>query len=138
MVQLVPASLSAGVSWRSPAAELLLDRARREMARAEAADEPAERFRHAHLCAIRAASAVIAARQPPSARRRPRSVWELTAAAAPELRAWAAYFASGAPLRAAVEAGRAPLVANDQADHVLSMARLFLDVVEGSSADRAS
>jgi hypothetical protein len=41
-------------------------------------------------------------------------------------------------LRAAVESGREPAVSAEQAEHVLSMAELFLEVIEGLPAARAS
>lgn len=128
----------AGVSWTSPAVQDLLWRARRELAAAEAAGEPAERFRHAHLAALRAASAVVEVRSAGRVRRRPQPVWDLLAAAAPELSAWAAYFRGGSAVRAAIEAGREPALEPGQADHLLSMAGLFLDELDGGPLARAS
>jgi hypothetical protein len=123
---------------RSPAVRDLLVRAGGELERAERASEPAARFLHAHLGALRAASAVVAARGLPSTRRRPVPVWDLLAAAAPELGAWAAYFRGGAGVRAALEAGREVALSGAEADHVLDMARTFLEVVLDASLARAS
>lgn len=116
--------------WLPPAAEQLLARARGELRAASAAAEPAERFRRAHLAALRVGAAILEVRPARTGRHRPAAVWDLVARAAPELGAWVAYFAAGAAIRAAVEAGRDPGVTAEQADHVLSMAGLFLDLVE--------
>ena len=76
------------------------------LAEAAATADPGERFRLAHLSALRTAAAVSAQRgRPASARRRLMSVWVLLERVAPEHADWAAYFAAGAPIRAAVEAG---------------------------------
>jgi len=48
------------------------------------------------------------------------------------------YFAAGADLRAALESGRRSEVSPGQADHVLSMARMFLGAVQDPSLARAS
>jgi hypothetical protein len=115
---------------RSPAALALLARARRELTDAEVATDPTQRFQHAHLAALRTAAAVLEMHPKPAPRGRLRTVWELTARAAPELSAWTAYFAAGASLRAAVESGRESAVSLVQADHLLSMAGMFLETVE--------
>jgi hypothetical protein len=128
----------AEVSWFSPAVRELLARARRELGEAAMAPEPAERFRHAHLAALRAASAVVAARGRPGTRRRPQPVWDLLAVAEPDMAAWAAYFRGSSSVRAAVEAGRAAWVGPAQADHLLGAAGTFLDEVEGDVLVRAS
>lgn len=104
---------------------------------AEAAGDPAERFRLAHLGALRAAASLLEGRRT-AARRGPRSAWELVERERPELRPWTAYFASGARLRAAVEAGRDVDISAEQAEHVLSMAHLFLEVVGELPMARAS
>src|ERR1700748_3963850 len=67
--------------------------------RAEAADEsaPGARYVTAHLAALRAAAAVVAARGEPRPRRRkPYSVWELLPPAQPAPAVGAASFAAGA------------------------------------------
>jgi predicted ArsR family transcriptional regulator len=120
------------------AVDQILSRAKSELLLAEAAIDPGERFRRAHLAALRAAAAVLERRALRPVRGRPRSVWELLQRDAPELQRWAAFFASGARLRAAVESGRDPGVTPEQADHLVTMARRFLDVVEERPAAHAS
>lgn len=107
----------------------LLARADAELLAAQFSSEPGERFVHAHLAALRAAAAVIAVRGRPLGRRAPRAAWEMLAVVAPELEAWSAYFASGAALRRAVEAGRLDAVDAARAESVLCSAEDFLDEV---------
>lgn len=124
--------------WPPPAAQQLLVRAAAELAAARSEPDPAQRFVRAHLAALRAGAAVLAGRANAMPRGRPRAVWELVRREFPELGAWTAYFASGAALRAAVESGREPEISTVQADHVLTMAELFIEVIEGLPAARAS
>lgn len=126
-----------GPSWSAAARELLM-RAHLELDRAERSADPAERFRHAHLAALRTAAAVVAGHPPVRGRGRPPSVWHLADRVAPELGAWTAYFAAGAPTRAAIEAGRDIGLAPSDADEVVSSARRFLHVVENAHLARAS
>lgn len=115
----------------SPA--VLLAQARRVLAEAETQRDAGERFRLAHLAALRTGAAVVAERgRPASARRRLISVWALIDAVAPEWREWAALFAAGAPLRAAVEAGAVHAVSQRQADDQVRDAASFLRLVESS------
>ena len=101
-------------------------------------DEAAEtrtdglRYAIAHLAALRAAAAVLAARATPSPGRRNRltSVWALLVMVAPELREWAAFFAAGASKRAAAEAGIPRVVSPREADDLLRAAEQFTAVVE--------
>jgi SAV_6107-like HEPN len=117
---------------RSPAE--LLEIARRGLA--EAAQTPSDGLRYAtaHLAALRAAAAVLAARARPGPRRRNRltSVWALLAVIAPELGEWAAFFAAGASKRAAAEAGIPRAVTAREADDLTRAAGLFLEVVAGT------
>jgi hypothetical protein len=114
-------------------AAALLGQARSVLAEAERHSEADERFRLAHLAALRMAAAVVAERgRPASSRRRLISVWVLLGAVAPELGEWAALFAAGAPLRAAVEAGAQHAVSQRQADDQLRDAAAFLRLVESS------
>lgn len=109
----------------------LLDRARGVLAEAGAADSVDERFRLAHLAALRVAAAVLAARGRPAAtRRRLISAWVLIESVAPELGDWAGYFAAGAASRAAIEAGASHVVSVREADDQLRTAWAFLEVVE--------
>lgn len=122
-------------TFPSPAGSvaMLLGQARSALADAQRQAEAGERFRLAHLAALRGAAAVIAQRgRPASTRRRLLSVWVLLDAVAPELREWAALFAAGAPLRAAVEAGALHPVSQRQADDQVRDAAAFLDLVESS------
>lgn len=113
------------------AAVELLDRAARGLARAELAGTPGERYVAAHLAALRCAAAVLAVRGRPS-RRGPRSVWEVLPRVAPELGEWAAFFASTASRRAAVEAGRGETVTAREADDLLRDAGAFAVLVAGT------
>ena len=111
----------------------LLAHARIVLAEAAMADDPGERFRLAHLAALRVAAALFAERgRPARTRRRLINAWELVCTVAPEFAEWAAYFAVGAPVRAAVEAGATTAVGQRGADDQLRAAQEFLTLVEGS------
>ena len=116
-----------------PAAAVgLLDQARRGLIEAAAATDPRERYATAHLAALRAAAAVLAARtRPEGNRRRPRSAWVLLGEVAPELGEWATFFAAGAAKRAAAEAGLSRAVTEREADDLVRDVEAFLGVVEG-------
>ncbi|MBE7187383.1 SAV_6107 family HEPN domain-containing protein [Jatrophihabitans endophyticus] len=118
----------------APASALgLLAHARRVLTEAEAATDAGERFRLAHLSALRTAAAVSAQRgRPASARKRLMNVWVLLERVAPEHASWAAYFAAGATVRAAIEAGAVSAVTPRAADDQLRAAAEFLALVEGS------
>ena len=79
--------------------------ARRSMTEATLATSPESRYSAAHLCALRAAAAVLAARSTSTGRQRVRSVWVLLPQVAPEFAEWAEFFAAGARKRASAEAG---------------------------------
>jgi hypothetical protein len=118
---------------RSP--EDLLALSRRGLIEAGETRPPGLRYALAHLAALRAAAAVLAARARPAApgRRRggrPVSVWALLAMVAPDLGEWAAFFAAGAAKRAAAEAGIPRVVTTREADDMLRDAERFLAVVE--------
>ena len=94
-----------------------------------------ERYAHAHVSALRATAALLAARaQPvPAARRgRQKNAWVLLAEVAPELGEWAAFFAAGADKRAAAEAGSRRAVTEREADDLVRDADRFLALVETS------
>jgi HEPN superfamily protein len=99
----------------------------------EAAQTQADglRFATAHLAALRAAAAVLAARARPEPRRRNRltSVWALLTTVAPELGEWASFFAAGAAKRAAAEAGIPRAVSAREADDLIRAAEQFVEVV---------
>src|SRR5579863_9374462 len=94
----------------------------------EAADEtsPGARYVTAHLAALRAAAAVVAARgEPKTRRRKPHSVWDLLPQVEP-----AAYVAAGAGKRAAAEAGLPRAASAREADDLLRDAETFLSLAE--------
>lgn len=128
-------SAAPGLSGRT--AELL-ERADAELVAAQFSSEPWEQFTHAHLAALRAGAAVLAERQPLSARRGPRTVWELLDRVAPEMSRWSGYFAAGAGLRAAVDAGRFDAVSAERAEQVLCHAEDFLDLVRAELESAAA
>ncbi|WP_229400227.1 SAV_6107 family HEPN domain-containing protein [Micromonospora okii] len=92
------------------------------------------RYATAHLAALRAAAALLAARARPAPTRRHRitSVWVLLSTVAPELDEWAAFFAAAAGKRAAAEAGIPRVVSAREADDLLRAAEQFVAVVETS------
>ncbi len=117
----------------APAALDMLESARRGLAHAAVESSPAARYVAAHLAALRAAAAIVAARlEPGSAPRRkaPRSVWELLPRVEPALAEWAAFFAAGAGKRAAAEAGLPQAVSAREADDLLRDAETFLSLAE--------
>jgi hypothetical protein len=116
----------------STAARMLLERSRAGLLLALEAHSPAERYVAAHLAALRAAAAVLAARSRPGGRGGPRSVWEVLPRIAPEMGEWAAFFASTASRRAAIEAGRTDVVGARDADDLLRDAESFHHLVESA------
>jgi hypothetical protein len=92
------------------------------------------RYACAHVAALRAAAALLAARARPAAprRRQQRNAWVLLAEVAPELEEWARFFAAGAAKRAAAEAGSTRAVTEREADDLVRDADRFLGVVESS------
>jgi hypothetical protein len=113
------------------AAAQLLDQAHRGLDEATGYADPRRRYATAHLGALRAAAAVLAARtRPEPARRRPRSAWVLLGQVAPELGEWATFFAAGATKRAAAEAGLTHAVTEREADDLVRDVGTFLAVVE--------
>lgn len=116
----------------------LLARSDAELVAAQFAPESWERFVHAHLAALRAAAAVVAAHGRPSGRRAPRNVWDMISAVAPELSGWAARFAAGARTRTAIEAGRFDAVTTEMAESLLCDAEDFVDEVRALLSDGAA
>jgi hypothetical protein len=93
------------------------------------------RYAQAHVAALRATAALLAARATPMAgQRRGRSsqknAWVLLAEVAPELTEWATFFSAGAAKRAAAEAGSRRAVTEREADDLVRDADRFLGVVE--------
>ncbi|WP_053912598.1 SAV_6107 family HEPN domain-containing protein [Streptomyces sp. TP-A0875] len=117
-----------------PAALDLLAQSRSGLAEAAFLDPPNERYATAHLAALRAAAAVLAARgrpeTTPRARARIRSAWEVVPEIAPELTEWCALFAAGAGRRARAEAGIRGAADARAADDLVRDAGMFLRLVE--------
>ena len=116
---------------RTPAQ--LLATARGGLAEAAQTRADGQRYATAHMAALRAAAAVLAARARPAApqrRSRVTSVWSLLVLVAPEFTEWASYFALGASKRAAAEAGIPRVVSPREADDLLRAAEQFVAVVE--------
>ncbi|WP_148614893.1 SAV_6107 family HEPN domain-containing protein [Nocardioides rubriscoriae] len=111
-----------------------LARSAESLSEAIAATEVTTRYACAHVAALRAAAALLAARAKPApARRRPqKNAWVLLAEVAPELSEWATFFAAGAGKRAAAEAGSTRSVTEREADDLVRDADRFLAVVEQS------
>jgi hypothetical protein len=118
---------------RTPAQLLAI--ARQGLAEAALTRPDGLRYAAAHLAALRAAAAVLAARARPAAptrRSKVTSVWSLLVLVAPEFADWAGYFALGATKRAAAEAGIPRVVSPREADDLLRAAEQFVAVVESS------
>lgn len=109
----------------------LLDRARGGLLAACHSATAPERYTQAHLAALRAGAALLAARTVPSRRARPRSVWEVLPTVAPELTEWAVFFADSGRRRLALERGVDCVTARDADDLVRSSER-FLELVRAA------
>jgi SAV_6107-like HEPN len=108
----------------------LLSQAERGLAEAVADPDAAQRFAQSYLAALRAAAALLALRGlPHRAKSRPMSVWTLLASVAPEMREWAAFFASCSATRASVQAGITRAVTDRSADDLVRQAGQFVDLV---------
>ncbi len=91
------------------------------------------RYACAHVAALRAAAALLAARARPAVRRgRQKNAWVLLIEIAPELSEWARFFAAGAGKRAAAEAGSTRAVTEREADDLVRDADRFLAVIESA------
>jgi hypothetical protein len=113
-----------------------LARAAESLHEAVVARDVPTRYACAHVAALRAAAALLAARARPTGssgrRRSQKNAWVLLAEIAPELAEWATFFAAGAAKRAAAEAGSARAVTEREADDLVRDADRFLAVVEQS------
>lgn len=114
---------------RRQAAADLLDRADAELLAAQLATDPAERFGHAHMAALRVSGAVLAVLGTPPPRGRTRSAWERLSTASDDFVPWASFFASGAHLRASIDAGRFDAVDEAGAARWVAAAEDFRDEV---------
>lgn len=112
-----------------------LQRAAISLHEAMTAREASLRYACAHVAALRATAALIAARATPtgtSRRGRQKNAWVLLAEVAPELGEWATFFAGGAAKRAAAEAGSTRAVSEREADDLVRDADRYLGLVEES------
>src|SRR5687767_2100561 len=110
-----------------------LERAAESLREAITTTDVPARYAHAHVSALRAAAALLAARaHPDPRRRRQKNAWVLLADVAPELSEWATFFAAGASKRAAAEAGSRRAVTAREADDLVRDADRFLAVIEQS------
>jgi hypothetical protein len=93
-----------------------------------------QRYALAHVSALRATAALLAARAWPTSvqRRRQKNAWVHLAEIAPELSEWASFFSAGAAKRAAAEAGSRRAVTEREADDLVRDADRFLALVESS------
>lgn len=127
-----------GHPFEVPAAShAYLARAATSLREAITTTEVPQRYAQAHVAALRATAALLAARATPltaRSRRRPaqKNAWVLLAEVAPELAEWAAFFSAGAAKRAAAEAGSQRAVTEREADDLVRDADRFLGVVEES------
>lgn len=128
-VRELPAIPAYAFPHRTPVQLLAL--ARRGLAEAAEHRADGSRYAEAHLAALRAAAAVLAARARPAPGRRGKvtNVWTLLTLIAPELREWAEFFAASATKRAAAEAGIPRVVTTREADDLLRAATSFVTVV---------
>jgi hypothetical protein len=111
-----------------------LERAASSLREAVTSTDIGMRYAHAHVAALRATAALLAARaRPTSGRRRAqRNAWVLLAQVAPEFTEWAMFFSAGAAKRAAAEAGSRRAVTEREADDLVRDADRFLGLVEES------
>jgi hypothetical protein len=129
---------TAGASFDLPAATFAyLERAATSLREAITTTDSGMRYAHAHVAALRATAALLAARARPTAGasrrgRAQRNAWVLLADVAPEFAEWADFFAAGAAKRAAAEAGSRRAVTEREADDLVRDADRFLGLVEES------
>ena len=127
-------SQGAGPQTTPPSASTvldLLDRSRAGLVQACRSQSAAQRYTEAHLAALRAAAAHVAARTPVSGRSRPRSVGEVLPGLAPELQEWAVFFASSGRRRLTLERGTA-MVSPREADDLVRQCETFVELVRGA------
>src|SRR5918911_324322 len=119
-----------------PATHAYLARSAASLQEAMTTSEVPLRYACAHVAALRATAALLAARATPTLTprrgRQQKNAWVLLAEVAPELSEWASFFAAGAAKRAAAEAGSTRAVSEREADDLLRDADRFLGVVEQS------
>ena len=117
----------------APSALAFLKAARRELEAGKRDSSAANRYLAAHLAALRAAAAILAARPDPRARRkRPRNVWKALPQVEPAFGAWAARFTAGATKRRAAEAQLPRAVSRREANKLLRDAETFVSCAESA------
>lgn len=131
----LPADRTVGAALLPATTLSYLMRATESLSEAVAARDVPSRYACAHVAALRAAAALLAARARPAvarpgARRAQKNAWVLLADLAPELEEWAIYFSAGAAKRAAAEAGSTRAVSEREADDLVREADRFLAIVE--------
>lgn len=126
--------LHGGRGLLPDAALVCLQRSAETLREAMTTTDVPRRYALAHVAALRAAAAVLAARARPASGRgaRQRNAWVLLAGVAPELGEWATFFAAGATKRAAAEAGSRHAVTAREADDLVRDADRFLAAVEAA------
>ncbi len=131
---IVPRSRCGGPAHHPAAVRNLFDQALQGLVDAEYAAHPVDRYAQAHLAALRAAAAVLAARARPRRRSRPTSAWVLLSTVAPELAEWSAYFAATSATRSVAEAGVSRLVTTRDADDLVRQAGEFLTLAQHAAS----
>lgn len=132
----IPAS---ALPHRTPAELLAL--ARRGLDEAAQTRGDGLRYAAAHLAALRAAAALLAARAKPApGRRRGQtvSVWSLLPQVAPEFDEWTTFFVTRSAKRAAAEAGILWAVSPADADEMVRAAEQFVALVETAVGPEAT
>lgn len=111
-----------------------LERSAESLREAIMSSDVPQRYALAHVSALRATAALLAARAQPTtaSRRRQKNAWVLLSEVAPELQEWATFFSSGAQKRSAAEAGSRRAVTEREADDLVRDADRFLALVETS------
>lgn len=115
----------------------LIQSARASLDAARDTEDSNSRFVHAHVAALRAGAAVVAARatpQPPQSQARRHtglpSLWVLLRSIAPDLGEWADYFEASAPKRQSAEAGVRNAVSEREASDLMRDSHAFVRIVE--------
>ena len=112
-----------------------LERAAGSLREAMTTQEVPLRYACAHVAALRATAALLAARATPvpaPRRSRQKNAWVLLAEVAPEFRVGGAFFAAGAAMRRAAAAGSSGAVPVGVPDDLVRDADRFLGLVEES------
>ena len=111
-----------------------LERSAESLREAITCTDVPQRYALAHVSALRATAALLAARALPlqASKRRQKNAWVLLSEVAPEFGEWATFFSSGAQKRSAAEAGSRRAVTEREADDLVRDADRFLALVETS------